>query len=105
LNCEAKLLTLVNAPADSRVIFLTASGTAAMEAVVMNILDPAKAVAVVNGGSFGQRFVDICSVHGIPIKELIVDRDSLSDCRHITASFTDGRVADQRPRNKHRSFV
>jgi aspartate aminotransferase-like enzyme len=81
LDCEAKLLALVNAPPDSRVIFLTASGTAAMEAVVTNILDPAKAVAVVNGGSFGQRFVDICNVHGIPIKELIVDRDSLSDCR------------------------
>ena len=82
LNCEAKLLTLVNAPADSRVIFLTASGTAAMEAVVMNILDPTKAAAVVNGGSFGQRFVDICCVHGIPIMELKVDRDTLSD-RHV----------------------
>ncbi|MDR2196212.1 MAG: aminotransferase class V-fold PLP-dependent enzyme [Gallionellaceae bacterium] len=79
LDCETKLLELANAPSGSRVAFLTASGTAAMEAAVMNLLTPARSVGIVNGGSFGQRFVEICAVHGVPVQELKVDRDPLSD--------------------------
>ncbi len=39
LDCEKSLLELVNAPKESRVIFLTASGTAGMESTVYNLLD------------------------------------------------------------------
>lgn len=79
LSCEASLLAMANAPEGSRVVFLTASGTAAMEAAVINLLSPARPVAVVNGGSFGARFVDICGVHRVPVHELRVDRDPLTD--------------------------
>ncbi len=60
---EAMLMELLSAPAGSRVAFLTASGTGAMESAVMNILNPADKVIVVNGGSFGQRFADLCKLH------------------------------------------
>ena len=50
----------------SRVVFITGSGTASMEAVVMNVFTEKDKVLVVNGGSFGQRFVEICEIHGIP---------------------------------------
>ncbi len=79
LECERLLLSLVNAPADSRCVFLTAAGTAAMEATVINLLGPERTAGIINGGSFGQRFLDICRLHGVPATNLIVDRDSLTD--------------------------
>jgi aspartate aminotransferase-like enzyme len=78
-ECESRLLDLTGAPQGSRVIFLAGSGSLAMESVVVNLLSPQKLCAVVNGGSFGKRFVDICRVHGVPAQEIVVDRDPLSD--------------------------
>lgn len=49
-----------------RVVFLTGSGTAAMEAVVINFFDENDKVLVVNGGGFGSRFDSLCQIHGIP---------------------------------------
>jgi len=70
LNNEEMLLNLIGAPKDSRAIFLTGSGTAAMEASVMNILNKNDKVLVVNGGSFGARFKQICDIHGLNIDEI-----------------------------------
>ncbi len=64
--CEKGLLEMVNAPEGSKVIFLTASGTAGMESVVMNLLNKDDNALVVHGGGFGGRFVDICATHDIP---------------------------------------
>lgn len=61
------------APSGSRAIFLTGSGTAAMEAAVMNIFDSSDKVLVVNGGSFGARFAALCQIHGISCTEIIPD--------------------------------
>ena len=44
---------------------LTGSGTAGMEAAVMNTLDASDKAIVVDGGSFGHRFVKLLEVHGI----------------------------------------
>lgn len=60
---ESLMLRFLEAPYDSRCVFLTASGTGAMEACVMNALNEDDKVIVINGGSFGQRFVDLCSIH------------------------------------------
>lgn len=79
LMCETNLLSLVSAPKNSRVVFLTASGTAAMEASIVNLFTCDTPVAVINGGSFGQRFVDICQRHRIPVDNIQVDRDDLRD--------------------------
>ena len=55
---------------NARVLFLTGSGTAAMEASVINLFDEKDKVLIVNGGSFGQRFVQICQVNQIPYCEV-----------------------------------
>ncbi len=89
LMCETNLLSLVSAPKNSRVVFLTASGTAAMEASIVNLFTSETPVAVINGGSFGQRFVDICHRHRIPVDSIQVDRDDLSD-GVILNSLSDG---------------
>lgn len=60
---ERMILELLHAPKDSRCVFLTASGTGSMESCVMNILNAKDKVIVVNGGSFGQRFVELCKLH------------------------------------------
>lgn len=70
LENERIMLGLLSAPRNSRCVFLTASGTGAMEAAVMSVLAPAERVAVVNGGSFGQRFVDLCQLHGHNVNEI-----------------------------------
>ena len=73
LENEQLMLRFSKAPAGSRVAFMTGSGTASMEATVMNVLTPHDKVIVVNGGSFGLRFVELCAIHGIPYTEIHLD--------------------------------
>ena len=70
LENERLMLKFVNAPEGSRAVFITGSGTASMEATVMNVLTPEDHALVVNGGSFGHRFCQLCEVHGIPHDEI-----------------------------------
>lgn len=70
LESERLMLELAGAGAGSRVVFLTGSGTAGMEAAVLNVLCENDRALVVNGGSFGSRFCKICETHGIPYDEL-----------------------------------
>lgn len=70
LESERLVKKFASAPEGSRVVFLTGSGTASMEAVVMNVLTPQDRVLVVNGGSFGHRFCELCEVHGVPHDEI-----------------------------------
>jgi len=79
LECEENLLKIANAPDGSRVLFLTASGTAGMEATVQNLLNSEDKALVVNGGGFGQRFVDICKIHNIRHVDFKVKDTNLSD--------------------------
>ena len=58
---------------DARVIFITGSGTASMEATVMNVFTENDKVLIVNGGSFGQRFVQLCKIHGVQFTEISID--------------------------------
>jgi len=52
------------------VVVFTSSGTGAMEASVMGFLKPDDKVLIINGGSFGQRWVNLCKIHSIPYEEL-----------------------------------
>ncbi len=70
LENEQYMKKFSKAAADSRVVFITGSGTAAMEATVMNTLSDKDKVLVVNGGSFGHRFVLLCERHHIPYTEI-----------------------------------
>lgn len=70
LKSEALIKKMAYAPSEAKMVILTASGTAAMEAAVMNCLTPQDYALIINGGTFGQRFVDICQVHGIPHRAL-----------------------------------
>ncbi len=63
LENERLVLEFLHAPNNSRCIFLTTSGTGAMESCVINLLEDDDKVLVINGGSFGHRFVELCALH------------------------------------------
>jgi len=47
------------------VLMLAASGSGAMEAAVVNLMEPGKRALCVNGGKFGERWGNICKAYGI----------------------------------------
>lgn len=64
-DSERMLLELMHCP-DGRVIFYTASGTGAMDAVVTNYVTQCKKVFIIAGGSFGYRWKDLCDYYNCP---------------------------------------
>lgn len=70
LENERLIKKFANAGDSSRVVFLTSSGSGGMEAAIMNTLTPADKVLVINGGSFGERFVELLDLHDIPFSEI-----------------------------------
>lgn len=61
---ENLIKEFINAESTSRVVFITGSGTAAMEAAVMNVFNERDKILVINGGSFGNRFAKLCKIYG-----------------------------------------
>lgn len=70
LDNERLVRKFAKAPDKSRVLFMTCSSTGSMEAVVMNCFTKEDKVLVINGGSFGARFAQICEIHDIPHTEI-----------------------------------
>jgi aspartate aminotransferase-like enzyme len=70
LENEQLMKKFAKAENNARVVFLTGSGTASMEAVIINIFTKRDKLLIVNGGSFGQRFVELCEVYDIPYEEI-----------------------------------
>lgn len=66
LENERLILEFAKAPENARALFLTNSSTGAMEAAVMNCFSENDKVLVIDGGSFGHRFVQLCEIHGVP---------------------------------------
>ena len=67
---ERLMKKFLNASEDSKVVFITGSGTASMEAVVMNVFSSSDKLLVIDGGSFGHRFTQLCDIHKIPYKDI-----------------------------------
>jgi len=55
------------------VLMLASSGTGAMEAAVANLFSPGDKVLVVNGGKFGERWLNISNAYGLNPVELKVE--------------------------------
>ena len=70
LENERLMLDYLHAPEGSKCAFLTTSGTGAMEASVVGLLSKNDKVGVINGGTFGQRFLELCQMHSIPHIEI-----------------------------------
>lgn len=73
LYISLMLKQTMNSGFDSETIFLTASGTGAMEATVTNCFSDRDKVLIINGGTFGKRFCQICDLHGISYCSIDLD--------------------------------
>ena len=66
LENERLVKQFAKAEENARVCFMTGSGTASMEAAVINVFTGEDKVLVIDGGSFGHRFVELLELHEIP---------------------------------------
>ena len=83
LDTDRLLKKFAGTAESSETIYLTASGTGAMEAAVLNCFTPEDRLLVINGGTFGQRFVDLCMLHGIPYEEIRLAFGETLEARHF----------------------
>src|SRR4029079_6552084 len=58
---------------ENYVLMLASSGTGAMEAAVANLFSPGDKVLVINGGKFGERWLNISNAYGLDPIELKVE--------------------------------
>lgn len=70
LENEMLIKKFAKADEKAKAIFLTCSGSGGMEASIMNCLTKNDRALVINGGSFGQRFVELLTLHEIPFTEI-----------------------------------
>ncbi len=94
LENERLMLDLAHAPEGARAVFMTCSGTGSMESTIVNVLTKDDHALVVNGGSFGQRFVELCELHGITHTVITLDvgkaltKDRLAEYESIADKLT-----------------
>ena len=73
LENEKLIKKFMDATEESKVAFITGSGTASMEATIMNLLTKEDKALIVNGGGFGHRFVELCELYEVPCDQIILD--------------------------------
>ena len=70
LENERMFKESVRAPLSAKTVFLTTSGTGAMEAAIINCFTEKDHLLIINGGNFGKRFSQICDIHKISYDEV-----------------------------------
>ena len=80
---ESLIKKFAKASDDSKVVFLTSSGSGAMETAIMNTLTPNDKALVVNGGSFGHRFVELLELHHVPYTEIKLEHGKALKAEHL----------------------
>lgn len=68
--CSEELLKMVGAGENASCIFLSSSGSGAMDAVIANFINTNDKSIIINGGTFGNRFVDINKFYEFDYTEL-----------------------------------
>lgn len=66
LENEQLVKKYAKADDNARVCFMTTSGTGSMEATVANCFTREDKLLIINGGSFGHRFVELAEIYQIP---------------------------------------
>ncbi len=84
LENEKLIKEFTYAPKDARCVFLSGSGTASMEAAVANTLSPGDKALVINGGSFGKRFAELCKSYEIPHTEVKCESGKTLTCDQLS---------------------
>ena len=72
-----------NATTNSKVVFMTCSGSGGMETAIINCLNKKDKALVINGGSFGERFVELLTLHEIPFTEIKLEHGKALKPDHL----------------------
>ena len=83
LENESLIKKFAKASDDSKVVFMTCSGSGGMETAIMNCLSKNDKALVINGGSFGERFVELLTLHGIPFTEIKIEHGKALTAEHL----------------------
>lgn len=83
LENERLIKKFAHATDDSKVVFLTCSGSGGMETAIMNCLNKNDKALVINGGSFGTRFVELLTLHEIPFDEIKLEHGKALNTKHL----------------------
>lgn len=83
LDTDRLLCKFAGTGESSHTVYLTASGTGAMEAAVLNCFTPKDRLLIIDGGTFGHRFVEICAMHGIPHNVISLAFGEVLEERHF----------------------
>lgn len=90
---ERLIKKFAKASDDSKVVFLTSSGSGAMETAIMNTLTLNDKALVVNGGSFGHRFVELLELHHVPYTEIKLEHGKALKAEHLAPYEGQGYTA------------
>lgn len=74
---------LVGNDLENSMIYLTASGTAAMEAVIENCTNPTDKAIVINGGTFGHRFCELLEYHEVEYTAINLEWNETLTIEHL----------------------
>ncbi len=88
---ERMLLDLIHCPG-GRTIIYTGSGTGAMSAVVENYVSTKRKAFVIDGGSFGHRWFQLCEYYSIPVFDFKVPF-----AKDIDYALLEQTVASEKP--------
>jgi len=83
LENERLVKKFANTSEDSRVVFMTCSGSGGMETAIINTLNKNDKALVINGGSFGERFVELLTLHEVPFTEIKLEHGKALKPEHL----------------------
>jgi len=90
---ERLVKKFASASEDSKVVFMTCSGSGGMETAIMNCLSRNDKALVINGGSFGERFVELLILHEIPFTEIKLEHGKALKPEHLSPYEGQGYTA------------
>jgi aspartate aminotransferase-like enzyme len=72
---------------EAEIVLLTAAGTGALEAAVVNVLSPGDRVVAVPTGAFGDRFAKVAEVYGADVRRVEVEWGRAADPAALRAAL------------------
>ncbi|MBI4470222.1 MAG: alanine--glyoxylate aminotransferase family protein [Acidobacteria bacterium] len=74
---------------EDEVLVLSCSGSGAMEAAVVNFFAPGETVAIINGGKFGERWLELARAFDLEVVEFFVERGRSADPDDVVSALKD----------------
>lgn len=84
LKSVEKMKILLKAKEDTKIIYITGSGSAAMESVVSNSFDQNDKLLIIDGGTFGHRFVQLADIYNIPYDSINLNYGEILKEQHFS---------------------